>query len=80
MTMKISGLSVNDRHEAWKLVTLLTQDEFVYDYLRSDRAGYPIFYDTDLDSKVYLCDLGDRLELNYADGTSQNIWFKYENI
>lgn len=76
----IRGLAVADRHEAWKLVTLLTRHEFVYDSFRSERAGYPVFYDTDIDSKAYVCDIGDRLEINYTDGKSQNIWFRFEDI
>lgn len=39
---------------------------------KSEGAGYPI-YDTD---KGWISDLNDRLEVNFNNGESFNIWFK----
>ena len=39
-------------------------------------AGYPIHRSCDPESGAYICDLNDRLELNYDDGRSENIWIE----
>ena len=76
MHMVIKGLQVATRNDAWKLLTILTKNEYVYDSFRSGRAGYPVFYGIDIDKpNEYVCDLGDRIEVNYNDGVTQNIWF-----
>ena len=42
----------------------------------SKNAGYPIYRSRDPESNAYICDLHDRLELNYDDGRSENIWIE----
>ena len=78
---RINCLHVARKIDAWKIVTLFSYDcvDFVYDSMRSERAGYPIFTDQDEDAMTYVCDLGNRLEINFYDGSSQNIWIDGED-
>lgn len=48
--------------------------EFERDEFRTKRAGYPVYFDTS-GFYNYVCDLGDRLEVNFVDGDTLNIWF-----
>ena len=65
---------VNSKTQAWKLAKRLFEKNcsFELDNNRTERAGYKIYYSTG--TQEYICDLGNRLELNYSDGTSENIW------
>ena len=47
---------------------------FERDTVRSERAGYPVYSDAK-DFYNYVCDLGNRLEVNFIDGDTLNIWF-----
>lgn len=61
-------------HEADKLIS--------YDYLKdneaSKKAGYTI-YRSRVNHYDYICDLGDRLEVNLANGQTVNIWIEQQN-
>ena len=46
---------------------------FERDTFRSERAGYPVYSGREFYN--YVCDLGDRLEVNFVDGDTLNIWF-----
>lgn len=62
--------------EAWKIADEQTSADYEYDAGRSARAGYPVYYTTAEGATEYICDLGDRLEVNRADGQTVNIWIK----
>ena len=62
--------------EAWRIADEQTSADYEYDIGRSARAGYPIYYTTAEGLTEYICDLGDRLEVNRADGQTVNIWIK----
>ena len=65
--------------QAWRYINL-TFGKFEKDEQRTERAGYSV-YRNEEDSSFYICDLNDRLELNYANGKSENYWIdKYTNI
>lgn len=66
---------VNTINEAYEKANEFI-NSYEYDRESSKRAGYKIYigenhYD-------YICDLGDRLEVNLATGKSINIWIKTE--
>lgn len=71
--MKINGITTNDYSNAWKLVQALCFDwNIEKDVQSSERAGYPIYRDTK-SFYNYVCDLGNRLEINFDDNTTLNI-------
>lgn len=49
--------------------------EYEYDKQRSLNAGYPI-YRSVTDMREYICELGDRIEINLANGKSVNVWIE----
>lgn len=71
--MKVSSVK-----EAWELANRLFPTDYEKDEERSIRAGYPIFYSTANGVNAWISDLGNRLELNYADGKLENIWIELD--
>lgn len=67
-------LIVNSKDEAWKLVNKLIDWDYRYDNVASKNAGYSIYYSTKEGHNAWINDLNERLEINYEDGTHQNIW------
>jgi len=63
--------------EAWSIADSIISGDYLQDGLRSQRAGYDIYVSTN-GSQEFICDLGSRLEVNKADGTSVNIWIEEE--
>lgn len=66
-------LYVPDEKCAWNIVYLLCKDALTLDKEVSKRVGYKIY--SSEDGKTYVCDLETRLEINFNDGSSKNIWF-----
>ena len=62
--------------EAWKLANKLFPTDYKKDEERSSRAGYPIYHSTADGVNAWISDLGNRLELNYSNGESENIWIE----
>ena len=62
-------------------LTGCTWGDWVYDSFKSSRAGYSIFTfrdEPEFDvAGGYVCDLGDRFEINYPDGETINVWYEY---
>ncbi len=71
--MKVSSVK-----EAWELANRLFPTDYEKDEERSRRAGYPIHHSTAYGVNAWISDLGNRLELNYQDGHSENIWIEQE--
>lgn len=70
-------LEVVDKAAAWKVAYDLTGDEIIsYCKYVSDRAGYPIYMNITEEGTTSICDLGNRLEVNFKNGTSKNIWIR----
>jgi len=63
--------------EAWSIADSIISGDYIQDNNRSQRAGYDIYASTN-GNQEYICDLGSRLEVNKADGTSVNIWIETE--
>lgn len=60
--------------EAWDAVIEITKSGMTLDKDSTERAGYKV-YRNEEEYYEYVCDLGDILELNRADGTTINIWY-----
>lgn len=70
-------MKVGSREKAWEEANKI----FPYDYLMDDegsvKAGYPIFRSTASEHPGnWISDLGDRLEINFENGDSVNIWIE----
>lgn len=64
-------LTADTKSFAFDVAYKLLGEDFTYDNSRSLRAGYPIFY---CQSGAYVCDLDTRLEINFSNGMTKNIW------
>lgn len=69
-------MKANSRQEAFEMVMEIFPGEFEEDRPATEKAGYKVYrgenyYD-------YVCDLGDRFEVNLADGRTINVWIKEE--
>ena len=62
--------------EAWSKADELMPCDYMYSVERSARAGYDIYYSSAEGVAAYVCDLGDRLEVNLPNGDSVNIWIE----
>lgn len=64
--------------EAWELANRLFPTDYEKDEQSSQNAGYPIYHSTAEGVNAWISDLGNRLELNYQDRPSENIWIEQE--
>lgn len=69
-------MKARNYNEAWEIVRALTEG-VTLDEKSSERAGYKIYRSAD-EYYTYVCDLGDRLEVNLANGKTLNIWIENE--
>lgn len=65
-------ITVDSKFNAWKLVNRLIYVSCHRDDEASERAGYDVY--TDEDKNIRVNDLNARLEIIYADGTTENVW------
>ena len=70
-------ITVDSKWTAWKLVNELINTSYYKDDEASKRAGYDIY--TCEDENIHISNLDTRLEINYADGTTINIWIDESN-
>lgn len=61
--------------EAWEMVNEFFPTDYEKDEAASNTAGYNI-YRSRLNHYDYICDLGDRLEVNLANGKTVNVWIE----
>ena len=66
-------MKTNSMKEAWKIADELFPTDYIYDGFKSERAGYPVYVSTLDGCYDYICDLGDRLEVNIGV-KSVNVW------
>lgn len=66
-------MKVQNVEQAWNEANKLIPNDYLKDYEASERAGYSIYRST-VEYYDYICDLGDRLEVNLANGQTVNIW------
>jgi len=62
-----------NREEAWELANHVG-GPFYLDHSSTQNAGYKVYRHERLYYQ-YVCDLGDRLELNMDSGLTFNIWY-----
>lgn len=74
-------MKVKNIQQAWlEAHKLIDKDGLIKDYEATERAGYDIYRDYN-EYYNYICILGDRLEVNLANGETINIWIEQpENI
>lgn len=70
-----SRRTASSHEEAWEIVDSIFPGDYHEDTESSRRAGYPVFRCIS-DIRAYVCDLGDRLEVNLPTGRSVNVWIK----
>lgn len=62
---------------AWNKVNEIFPTDYERDDGRSERAGYPVYSSTAEDHWYdYICDLGNRIEINLSNGDTVNVWVK----
>lgn len=68
-------ITVTAKTEAWDVAMALLGGKMNYnlDKISSEKAGYNVFRSED-SYYNYICDLGDRLEVNMDSGITKNIW------
>lgn len=69
-------MKVTSREQAWIEARKIFLTDYAKDDQRSANAGYPIYHSTAEGVSAWISDLGDRLEVNLADGKSVNIWIE----
>lgn len=72
-------MTVKNINEAWAKVNEIFPSDYNEDVAASERAGYKI-YRSSINHYDYICVLGDRLEVNFADGSTVNIWVEAEEV
>lgn len=73
-------MKVNSVEAAWREADRLIPNDYSQDFESSSRAGYPI-YRSNIEYYDYICDLGDRLEVNLKEGNrSINIWIEEDDV
>lgn len=67
-------IEVTSKQEAWEIVNQIFPSDYSEDTGSSERAGYPV-YRSSVEFYDYICDLGDRLEVNLKNGCKTiNVW------
>ena len=69
-------MTAKNLKEAWSKADELMPCDYEHSVERSARAGYDVYYSTAEGVAAYVCDLGDRLEVNLPNGDSVNIWIE----
>ena len=62
---------------AWQIVDDIFPTDYSEDTQSSERAGYKV-YRSNIEHYNYICDLGNRIEVNFANGETVNIWIEEE--
>lgn len=68
------SIEVTSKEAAWEEVNKIFPADYAEDTSSSERAGYPV-YRSSIEYYDYICDLGDRLEVNLKNGGKTiNVW------
>ena len=59
--------------KAWEIAYMLF-GSYEFDPYKSQNAGYRIYRSSEEDNNGWISDLESRLEINFSDGRSMNIW------
>lgn len=68
-------ITAKNSFEAWEMVDEIFPADYEKDEVSSNTAGYAV-YRSRINYYDYICDLGDRLEVNLSNGKTVNIWIK----
>ena len=61
--------------QAWEIANAIFPTDYAECPGSRERAGYPIYRSTAEGHYYdYICDLGDRLEVNLSNGSTVNVW------
>ena len=71
-------MKVTTRAKAWEEVDSIFPTDYNLDVVSSKNAGYNV-YRSPLNYYDYICDLGDRLEVNFSNGDTINIWIQEDH-
>ena len=71
-------MKVRSIQEAWNKADVIFPTDYIKDEVRSERAGYDIYYSTAKSVNAWISDLGNRLEVNLETGETINIWIEEE--
>ena len=77
---KAETITAASTRQAWEIAGEILGTDYTEDTASTARAGYPIHRSTAEGNRGYICDLGDRLEVNLQDGSSRNIWISREAL
>lgn len=77
---KAETITAASTRQAWEIAGEILDTDYTEDAASTARAGYPIHRSTAEGNRGYICDLGDRLEVNLQDGSSRNIWISREAL
>ena len=69
-------MKANSIKQAWDMVNELFPTDYMKDEQASQKAGYPVYWSTAEGVNAWISDLTSRLEVNFADGHSVNIWIE----
>lgn len=72
---KTNHMTASSVQDAWNKVDRIFPTDYDKDESASRIAGYPI-YRSSVDYCNCICDLGSRLEVNFSDGRTVNIWIE----
>lgn len=75
MSTRTTNIHVKDSADAFNVAARFMPGDWDEDTQSSARAGYPVYrcYGDGLYYN-YICDLGNRLEVNLGDGSTVNVW------
>lgn len=67
-------IEATNKKDAWEIVNQIFPSDYTEDSKSSERAGYPV-YRSSVEFYDYICDLGNRLEINLKNGCKTiNVW------
>lgn len=69
-------MTVTSMNKAWEAAKEMAHTAFILDKDLTERAGYKVYKSAD--DKATISDLNTRLELNFANGETINIWIEEE--
>lgn len=73
----MARIEAKSKQEAWEIVNDLFPTDYVLDEQSSERAGYPTYRST-VEFYDYICDLGNRFEINLSTNKTINVWIVEE--
>lgn len=73
----MARIEAKSKQEAWEIVNELFPTDYALDEQSSERAGYPT-YRSSVEFYDYICDLGNRLEINLSTNKTINVWIVEE--